>query len=109
MYSFHLILYILGIKSIKDTQCGVKLFTRDSAKLIFSSMHLKGWIFDIEILLKAINLNIPIIEVKVNWHEVNGTKLNLIKDSLKMLKDLLLLRSLYFLGIWEYHDYNSNN
>ncbi|KAJ3199692.1 dolichyl-phosphate beta-glucosyltransferase, partial [Clydaea vesicula] len=85
---------------IKDTQCGFKLLTRKSGKKIFSKMNLEGWIFDIEILILAEKLNIPIKEVQVNWKEVEGTKINLLKDSLKMLRDLIVLRLCYYFEIW---------
>ena len=39
MRGFHLYLQILGISSVKDTQCGFKLISRESAKLVFPSMH----------------------------------------------------------------------
>ncbi|KAJ3377707.1 dolichyl-phosphate beta-glucosyltransferase [Lobulomyces angularis] len=100
MHSFHKIIYIFGIKNIQDTQCGFKLLTRKSGKKIFSKMNLEGWIFDIEILILAEKLNIPIKEVQVNWKEVEGTKINLLKDSLKMLRDLIVLRLCYYFEIW---------
>lgn len=53
MYSFHSVLYVLGIRHIKDTQCGFKLFTRQAAQAIFPNVHVDGWIFDIEVLLIA--------------------------------------------------------
>jgi dolichyl-phosphate beta-glucosyltransferase len=100
MYSFHTILYILGIRSIKDTQCGFKLFTRRAGQIIFPNVHVEGWIFDIEVLLLAEMFKIPVCEVAVNWHEVSGSKINLIADSIKMLKDLILLRLCYLLQVW---------
>ena len=45
-------------------------------------------------------LDIPVIEVPITWHEVAGSKLSLISDSLGMLKDLLVLRANYALGRW---------
>ncbi|KAJ3098856.1 dolichyl-phosphate beta-glucosyltransferase [Phlyctochytrium bullatum] len=75
MYSFHTVLLILGIASIKDTQCGFKLFSRQAAKRIFANVHVEGWIFDIELLLLASWQNIPMVEVPVNWHEIEGSKI----------------------------------
>ncbi|KAI9098769.1 nucleotide-diphospho-sugar transferase, partial [Phlyctochytrium arcticum] len=100
MRAFHLIVFVLGIASIDDTQCGFKLVTRRAGQIIFPNMHAEGWIFDIELLLIAINLEIPIAEVPVKWHEVEGTKMSLIKDSIIMLKDLLVIRLNYTLGLW---------
>lgn len=37
---------ICGVKT-KDTQCGFKLFTADSAKILFQTLHIERWAFDI--------------------------------------------------------------
>lgn len=100
MRGFHLLVYILGIRGIEDTQCGFKLFTRKSAQIIFPNMHVERWIFDIECLIIAQQQNIPIAEVQVTWHEIDGSKVNLMVDSIKMAVDLLLIRLNYILGFW---------
>ncbi|KAI8799699.1 nucleotide-diphospho-sugar transferase [Cladochytrium replicatum] len=100
MRGFHTILLFLGISSIKDTQCGFKLFTRPAARLIFPNMHEQGWIFDIELLLIAEMRRMPIAEVPVTWHEVEGSKMQLVKDSIRMLIDLVVMRVCYLVGFW---------
>lgn len=100
MHGFHRFLYLLGIRSIKDTQCGFKLFTRKSAAYIFPSVHVEGWIFDVEVLLLAERWKMPIKEVPITWHEVGGSKINLISDSIAMAKDLIVIRANYLLGNW---------
>ncbi|KAF9188610.1 dolichyl-phosphate beta-glucosyltransferase [Haplosporangium sp. Z 767] len=100
MYSFHKVVYVLGIRGIDDTQCGFKLFTRKAAQAIFPNMHVEGWVFDIEVLLIAQQLKIPIIEVPVTWQEVDGSKVSLMRDSIRMALDLLIIRMNYILGIW---------
>ncbi|KAI8874585.1 glycosyltransferase family 2 protein, partial [Backusella circina FSU 941] len=98
MRSFHTLVYVLGIRGIEDTQCGFKLFSRKAAQVIFPNMHVERWIFDIECLMIAQIRNIPIVEVQVNWHEIDGSKVNLMMDSMKMAIDLLLIRLNYVLG-----------
>ncbi|KAJ3213419.1 dolichyl-phosphate beta-glucosyltransferase [Dinochytrium kinnereticum] len=100
MHSFHTILLILGISSIQDTQCGFKLFSRKAAAKIFSNVNVEGWIFDIEVLLLASWQSIPMVEVPVNWHEIEGSKMSLLKDSIVMAMDLLVIRFNYIFGIW---------
>jgi len=100
MYSFHFLLRTVGVGCIHDTQCGFKLFTRDAARPLFQSLHLHGWIFDVELLLLAQYLEIPVAEVPIEWHEIDGSKVNLIKDSIKMGRDVLLLRANYTLRRW---------
>lgn len=61
---------------------------------------MQGWIFDIELLLIGEMLRIPSTEVGVNWQEIAGSKVDLVWDSLRMLKDLVIIRFNYTLGRW---------
>lgn len=64
-------------------------------------MHVEGWIFDIEVLILATKLGAPIKETRITWCEMDGSKMNLMVDSFRMLKDLVLIRLCYALGIWK--------
>ncbi|SOV06701.1 related to dolichyl-phosphate beta-glucosyltransferase [Ustilago sp. UG-2017a] len=129
---------------IKDTQCGFKLFTRPTARLVFPTSHIDGWIFDVELLIlaqtssqlalqqhippspmpeqsegfgkqqgeqkeeeeeeewmKLKRLPIPIAEVAVHWQEVGGSKIDLVRDSIRMAMDLVVIRANYGLGRWK--------
>lgn len=101
MYGFHGLVYVFGIRSIKDTQCGFKLFNRESIDLIFPFLHTEGWIFDVEILILAIKKKVQIKEIPISWHEVDGSKMDLKIDSLMMAKDLVIIRLAYMLGIYK--------
>jgi len=94
---------ICGVK-MKDTQCGFKLFTRETVKLLFVPMHLERWAFDVELFLVANHYRIPVREVPVNWRDVEGSKLNVVEASTTMARDFVLIRVLYGLGIWRYTD-----
>lgn len=103
MYGFHTVVYLLsssGVRKIKDTQCGFKLCTREAVGKIFPYMHVEGWIFDIEMLHLASQKNVYMEEIQVTWHEVPGSKLNIIQASLQMALDLLVIRLNYMLGRW---------
>lgn len=43
MRSFHLYLYILGVRAVKDTQCGFKLLTRGTVRDVVAGLHVEGW------------------------------------------------------------------
>jgi dolichyl-phosphate beta-glucosyltransferase len=45
-----------------------------------------------------------VAEVPVRWRDVEGSKLNVIDASTSMLRDMLLLRVLYGLGLWTQAD-----
>jgi dolichyl-phosphate beta-glucosyltransferase len=100
MYSFHTLLKTVGVREVRDTQCGFKLFSRKAAQAVFEDMRTEGWIFDIEVLLLARYKGIPVVEVPVSWHEVEGTKLELVKDSVKMAWDLGVVRMGYAMGVY---------
>eukprot|EP01033_Poteriospumella_lacustris_P000542 gene542-367_t len=92
--------------NVQDTQCGFKLFTKEAAKLIFPNMHTRRWAFDIEMIIIAESLGIPIKEVPVNWREVEGsklivTKMDIVTTSLTMARDIIAIRLAYLLGYWQ--------
>jgi dolichyl-phosphate beta-glucosyltransferase len=107
MWAFHMCVAALCSRKIRDTQCGFKLFTAHAAKLLFSNLHLQRWAFDIELVTIAQSLSIPIVEVGVQWREVDGSKLDtgskwsLLVTSLGMLRDMICVRLCYSLGIWK--------
>lgn len=100
MHAFHTLIRTFGIRHIRDTQCGFKLLTREAVKAVFPYMHTEGWIFDIEILLLAGYKRIPVAEVPITWHEVDGSKVSLVKDSLRMAWDLGVVRGGYLSGVY---------
>ncbi|CEP62493.1 dolichyl-phosphate beta-glucosyltransferase LALA0_S05e06876g [Lachancea lanzarotensis] len=100
MYGLHTLVFVFGIRSIKDTQCGFKLFNRPAILQIFPYLHTEGWIFDVEILILALKKQIPIKEVAISWHEVGGSKMELARDSINMAKDLVTIRLAYIMGIY---------
>jgi dolichyl-phosphate beta-glucosyltransferase len=63
MKGFHWYVQLFVTRSVQDTQCGFKLFTRSTAEVLFSNLHLYRWAFDTEIIYLAEKLHIPIVEV----------------------------------------------
>lgn len=79
---------------IQDTQCGMKMFDHHSAQLIFSEVGISGFAFDVEVLMYAFQLSIPVIEqgVEIFFDDKHST-VNIYTDPLKMLWDLWKLRT----------------
>ncbi len=70
-----------------------------------SIQHLERWSFDCELLYIAAKKGYPVVEVAVTWHEVPGdSKISVIKDSLKMFRDIIAIRLLYVLRLWSFED-----
>jgi len=95
---------VAGVTGIKDTQCGFKLFSRAAAQIVFPGQHLERWAFDVEILYRAQLANIPIQEVAVQWTEIPGSKLSVIKATLNMSRDMAYMRWQYLTGAWSASD-----
>ncbi len=54
-----------------------------------------------ELLLLAKEQGMAVAEVAIEWHEVSGSKLHVLADSLQMLRDLIILRANLLLGRWK--------
>jgi glycosyltransferase involved in cell wall biosynthesis len=83
--------FALGL-DIHDTQCGFKLFRRDTAREIFSRQKLERFSFDAEILFIARKLGVRAAEVPVRWNNVEGTKVGMWSGAQSFL-DLWTIRS----------------
>ena len=90
--TFNLIVQILHLPGVKDTQCGFKMFTRKAARDIFEKQKMQGFCFDVEILILAKELGYRMKEVPVRWIDSPQSKVSPVKDSLKMFHDLLKLK-----------------
>lgn len=90
--TFNRCVNLVLLPEIADTQCGFKLFSRRAAHKIFSRARADGFSFDIEILYIARRLGIPIKEVPINWKNIQGSKVNLLLDSLRMFLDIFRFR-----------------
>ncbi|KZC04417.1 PREDICTED: dolichyl-phosphate beta-glucosyltransferase [Dufourea novaeangliae] len=101
MRGFHSLVWFWGVRGIKDTQCGFKLLTQHSARLIFQALHVERWAFDVEMLYIAQSLNIPITEIPVTWTEIEGSKIVPFWSWLQMGRDLFFIWYKYRIGAWK--------
>lgn len=92
---FHLVLSLLNLAEIKDTQCGFKLFKSTCAKKLAQNQKCFNYSFDIEYLFLAKKFGFKLKEVPVNWYHASGSKVNLFKDSIKMFIEVLKIRFVY--------------
>jgi len=88
----------VGVVGISDTQCGFKMFKSEVVRKIFSAQQLEGFAFDVEILFLAKRASLSIAEVTVNWRAMEGSTVNLITDSCKMLRDILRIHWIHKRG-----------
>jgi len=90
---FNFLVSTFLIKGIKDTQCGFKMFRREIIRPIWENVRIEGFGFDLEILYLAQKKNYRIKEVAVNWEHMNDSKVDLIRDSWRMLVNIVQIRN----------------
>jgi len=89
---FNLLIRLLILPGLQDTQCGFKCFRADVAKDIFRYQTLTGWSFDVELLTIARNHGYTIREIGIPWTYQSESKINVLRDSWQMTLDLLTIR-----------------
>ncbi|MEX0616461.1 MAG: bifunctional glycosyltransferase family 2/GtrA family protein [Candidatus Woykebacteria bacterium] len=90
--TFNILVQTLTVKGIVDTQCGFKLFKRESTYGIFENQRIFDFGFDVEILYCASKKGLKIAEVPTLWYNDPRSSVHPVKDSLKMLVDLFKIR-----------------
>src|SRR5262249_7105722 len=76
-----------------DTQCGFKAFRLDVCRPILDAARVNGFAFDVELLCLAQRAGLRIREVPVRWNHSEGSKVSFFKDSLRMLREVIALRT----------------
>jgi dolichyl-phosphate beta-glucosyltransferase len=89
---FNLLVQMLALPGIHDSQCGFKLFRHADTQRLFSAHRLPGFSFDVEILFLARKLGLGVAEVPVHWYDSPASRVHPVLDSARMLRDLLRLR-----------------
>jgi dolichyl-phosphate beta-glucosyltransferase len=89
---YNLLVRIMAVPNIQDTQCGFKVMRREVAHRVFACQTIKGWGFDVEILFIAQRMGYRIVEVPVTWYYGRGSKVHPLRDTLNMVRDLLQVR-----------------
>ncbi len=97
----NLLIQLLLVKKIKDTQCGFKLFKNEVAKNIFKKQTINRWGFDMEILTIAQRLNYKIVEVPISWLNSSDSRLRPIRDTIKTFLELIKIKLNLLTGKYE--------
>ena len=86
------VLSLVGGFRLSDSQCGCKAFSGEAAREIFSRCETDGFAFDFEALLWANKLKLPIREFPAKVINHGESKVRLLRDTAKMLRDLMRMR-----------------
>ncbi len=88
---FNYAIRLLTPLDIQDTQCGFKLYPAAVAKEIFSQLKTAGWAHDVELLYRAKFLGVKSRELPVTWTTMDGSKISVLSDGIKMFIQLMLI------------------
>ena len=83
---------MMGGFKFSDSQCGCKAYKNDAAKDIFSRCKVDGFAFDFESIIWAQKLQYNIIETPVKIINHHKSTVKVLKDSFKMLRDVMGIR-----------------
>ena len=83
---------LLGMRNVRDTQCGFKFFRGDVARDLFARQKIDGYMFDVEILHLANRSGYRIKEVGVRWRDDHDSRLDLVAGNWRNLVDLFRIR-----------------
>ena len=100
---FNALVRSVAFGGIQDTQCGFKAFSHEAAQRIFGALRLYAddakevqgpavTAFDVEVLFLARRWGYPIREVPVTWRYREGTKVDPVSDTQRMVADVIRVR-----------------
>lgn len=75
-----------------DTQCGIKAYRRQAARAIFSRCTTDGFSFDFEVLMRADRLGLKVEQIPVSVINFRESKVNVVRDSARMFRDVFRIR-----------------
>ena len=77
---------------VYDSQCGLKAVPRQVWETVAPHLRQKGFAFDVELLTVLLDGGIAVTEVPVDWTEIPGGKVRLVRDSIRMFEEVLAIR-----------------
>jgi glycosyltransferase involved in cell wall biosynthesis len=76
----------------RDTQCGLKAFRADAARVIFSRTRVDGFAFDVEVFHLIERYHLSLAEVPVRITNSASSSVDALRDALRLVRDLFLVR-----------------
>jgi glycosyltransferase involved in cell wall biosynthesis len=96
----NLVIRMLALPGLRDTQCGFKNFSQQAAEDLFSVQTVKGWSFDIEVLYVARKRGYTVAEIGIPWYYSPQSHVSPVKDAIKMMLDILKIRMNDWRGLY---------
>jgi len=98
---FNMLIRLMVLPNLQDTQCGFKCMRAVVARDIFRFQTLTGWAFDVELLYIARRHGYRILEIPIGWYFNADSKVRVLRDSWRMFVDLLVIRRNAWHGLYD--------
>ncbi|HEX3011727.1 MAG TPA: glycosyltransferase, partial [Syntrophomonadaceae bacterium] len=102
--SFNLLVQLMVLPGITDTQCGLKGFKREIGREIFSHQYLHRFAFDVEILALARELNYPVKPLAITAADCDGSTVNHWLIPLQMAFDIFRVKIGLLFNVYGFKD-----
>ncbi|MFL6258950.1 MAG: dolichyl-phosphate beta-glucosyltransferase [Thermoanaerobaculia bacterium] len=89
---FNRLIRMFGVRGIRDTQCGFKLARGEEGRRIASELKIEGFAWDVEMIWLARRRGYKIAEVGVIWVNSPDSRVDPIRSSFSMLRDVITMR-----------------
>ena len=89
---FNRIIRLAGVHGLNDTQCGFKLLEGNAAREIAAGLTIEGFAYDVELVWLARRHGCKVVEVGVVWVDSPDSRVDPIRSSLSMLRDVVRMR-----------------
>jgi glycosyltransferase involved in cell wall biosynthesis len=88
---FRSLVRLTVLPGIRDSQCGFKCVEGHTADALFTDLSLKGFSFDVELLVMSHRRGLRLVEVPIDWYYRSQSKIRPLRDARRMLADVLRL------------------
>jgi dolichyl-phosphate beta-glucosyltransferase len=88
----NLFTHLVLLGNFRDTQCGIKGFRSDVARSMFARTRIDGFAFDVELFLIAEQDRLSVLEVPVQVQNRASSSVRLVRDTSRLVADLLRIR-----------------
>jgi dolichyl-phosphate beta-glucosyltransferase len=97
----NMLTWLVLLGQYRDTQCGLKAFRSDVARMIFSVTRVDGFAFDVEVFHLAERYRLALREVPVEVVNSSRSTVHVVRDTWRLLRDLFRIRRIGRAGGYE--------
>lgn len=98
---FNLIVRLATGLPFWDTQCGFKAFRLSVCRPIIEAATIERFGFDVELLYVAYKAGLRLQEIPVRWDHNEGSKVDVMRDSLRMFNEVRTIRTQARRGLYD--------